>query len=126
MNAEEIREKFIKDNAEFLLDELKLVLRGEGEFSSKSGIWLTKAFESISGMIDNASDQRLVDAKTSSDIIELVKKGKLSYKQARELLDLMQREKDMQAGGTSNLVMPVMKYVLHTPQEPQKPSKEDK
>ena len=122
MNAEEIREKFIKDNAEFLLDELKLVLRGKGEFSSKSGIWLTKAFESISGMIDNASDQRLVDAKTSSDIIELVKKGKISYKQARELLDLMKLEKDMEAGGTANLVMPVMKYELHTPQ---KPSKDD-
>ena len=95
MNAEEIRRKFIADNAESLLAELKTVLEGTGDFSSKSGIWLGYAFERLSKMVDTANDLKVIEATTTTEIIKAVSKGKITMSEAKELMNLLKVESDI-------------------------------
>jgi len=100
MDAEQLRKKFIDDNAVMLLEELQMVLRGEGEFSSESGIWLGYAFERLSKMVDSADDLRVMDAENTKQVLEALSKGRITMAQAKELMELLKMQKE--ADGTLN------------------------
>ena len=96
MDAEAIRKKFVQDNAEKLLEELKAVLDGTGEFSSKSGIWLGYAFERISKMVDAADDIRVIEATNTKEVLSALSKGRITVDQAKDLMQLLKAQADIE------------------------------
>ncbi len=103
MNAEQIRARFIEDNAERLMSELKGVLDGTGEFSSKSGIWLGYAFERIKSMVDASDDLKLVKATNTKEILTAVTKGKITVTEAKELMVLLKLQADIEGASGDDL-----------------------
>jgi len=101
MDANEIRKKFIEDNAEMLLDELEGVLKGTGDFSSKSGNWLGYAFSRISSMIDAADDIKVVEAESTKEVLAALSKGRITVKEAKELMALLKLQADVDGTGMS-------------------------
>ena len=95
MNANEIRKKFIEDNAEFLLDELATVLRGEGEFSCEYGSHLSYSLELLEKMILKAQDTKMVSVESVRDVLQALAKGKIDAKEARNLIELLKVESEI-------------------------------
>ncbi len=130
MDANKIRKKFIEDNAEMLLDELKGVLEGEGEFSSKSGIWLGYAFKLIEKMITTADDIKTIEVENTQEILKALSKGKITMIEAKDMMKLLKDQSEVEGnkddgGGTlSSVVFNIReagqddKTVIDKPKEP--------
>lgn len=92
MNGDQIREKFIRDNAEFLLDEYAKVLRGEAKFSCESNHFLGKAIDMIQKIVLDSSDTMksitIEKGVNTTSIIEALRNGEISVHNAKELLHL--------------------------------------
>ena len=99
MDANEIRQKFIKDNAEMLLDELEGVLKGTGEFSSKSNVWLSYAFDILEKMVVTADDIKIVEVQNTKEVLAALSKGRITVKEAKELMALLKVQSDVDGGG---------------------------
>lgn len=96
MHPDEVREKFLRDNAEFLLDEQKKVLRGEGEFTCPSGIHLSRAFKLIDKIILTASDRQKLEMETTREVVLAVGKGKISADEGAKLLEILKTQQDIE------------------------------
>ncbi len=108
----QIRARFIEDNAEFLLSELNTVLRGEGDFSSKSNVWLGAAFERIFKMVDQAGDLRILKAKSGTDIVEAMEKGEMTSEEALKYLEVIKARADAEGGGDTDNSPPITNFVF--------------
>jgi len=113
MDANEIRKKFIEDNAEVLLDELEGVLKGTGEFSSKSNVWLNYAFARISNMVDAADDIKVVEAESTKEVLAALSKGRITTKEAKELMQLLKLQSEADGSTTIPQVGAGVQFILH-------------
>ena len=96
MNAEQIRAKFLIDNAEFLLNEWSKVLKGKGKFSCESTIHLGRAIELLEKVLLAADDLKMQEAVTVDTVMTGVQKGKVSVREAKELLELIRTKQDIE------------------------------
>ncbi len=95
-SSSEIREKFINENAEFLLEELSSVLRGEGEFSCKSNHTLSYALNLVEDSIKSAGDIVEIQATTAQEVVGLVSKGKMTLPEAREFMQILKTQQEIE------------------------------
>lgn len=92
MNNNELKDRFMRDNAEFLMKEFSQVLKGElDSFTSQSQYVLDKGFEIIFDGIKSATEIDETLAQSSSGVIKMMARGDISAKEAQELLCLLEK-----------------------------------
>jgi hypothetical protein len=90
MKGKELRDRFMKDNVDFLLKEFSAVLKGEQEdFKTKSQFCLNKSFEIVFDAIKSATNIDEDKAKSTSGIIKMLAAGDITPSEAKELLGLL-------------------------------------
>ena len=94
--SDKIREKFLNDNADFLLDELSASLRGVGEFSCQSSYALEYALGMLEDAIRKASDSQQLNASTAHDVVDLIKSGKINLDEAHGLMKVIQAKQEIE------------------------------
>jgi hypothetical protein len=95
-SAEDLRERFLLDNADFVLDELAAVLRGEGEFSCQSSLTLGNYLETLHRLVERAADKIKLDALSIKNITAGVASGKMSASVAQQCMDLLKTQQDIE------------------------------
>ncbi len=95
MKSSELRKKFLNEYGGFLLDEYGAVVKGTATFASL----LTKPREDmwdlLKDIISKASDVDRLTAKSTSEVIHLLGKGKVSIDQAMKLMELLKVEQEI-------------------------------
>jgi hypothetical protein len=95
MEARDIRKKFLEDNAEFVLDEVRTVLRGEGDYKHKSQDLFDTVFDMIRKIIEKTDEIQSIQAKNTTDVIRLLTQGKITPKEAYQLINMLKTKIDM-------------------------------
>lgn len=98
MNQNQIRKKFLGENAEILLDEYHGVLKGKAEFSCEEAFYLAKAIDLLTKLIEKADDIVMIEAENAKDVLALLKSGTLTFPEAKELMELFAKAKDIEGG----------------------------
>ena len=89
MTPEELRLMFLEGCAEHVLTEYIAVVKGEGEFSGTNAQARIDMWELTQKLIVQASDARKLEAHTTAEVIGLLKTGKVTVKEAKELMEML-------------------------------------
>jgi hypothetical protein len=94
-SAEDLRERFLR-SADFVLDELDQVLRGEAEFSCKSSITLGNYMKTIQVIVEKASDKQTLDSLSISNVTKALVEGKINAKTAQAFMNILKTQQDIE------------------------------
>lgn len=91
----EIRKAFLDDSQE-VLKELRCRMLGKvGDNPGADTNLMLKYYDVISDIIRQADDQQRIDAQNTSDILTLLKRGKISITEAKELMQILVHESEV-------------------------------
>jgi len=86
-----LRKSFL-EMASPLLEEYVNASLGKGTLSSKDGTARAEVWDLLRDIIVQADDTQKIRTSTTADIIKLLKRGKISIKEAKELMSILKDE----------------------------------
>ena len=94
--SKEIRKAFLDDSQE-VLKELRCRMLGKvGDHPGADTNLMLKYYDVVSDIIRQADDQQRINTKNTSDILTLLKRGKVSITEAKELMQILMYESEVE------------------------------
>ena len=95
MNTKELRAKFLNEMGPFLIDEYTKVIKGIGTFVSTDNAARKESWDTLKQMMLGVQEAEKITCGTHSEIIQCLKEGVISIKDAKELMSIVQMQFEM-------------------------------
>ncbi len=95
MTTKELRAKFLKEMGPYLIEQYTAVIKGDGNFKSTDNAARKESWDTLKQMMLGVQEAEKITCGTHSEIIQCLKDGVISIKDAKELMSIVQMQFEM-------------------------------